>query len=294
MIVLVNLVGNSLVCLVVVRFPGMRTPLNCLLVNLALSDMMVALAITPQYVLRWTFHHPNGTAGDYMCMFLTGGNFIWVGQAASTFSLVAFAVERHLAVVRPLGELPGRINIRRLTAVITASWLYALLCDLPLFFVVRHKDGVDHCVERWPPDKKLAKVYTIVCFFVFGAIPVGIMAFLYTKVLCKLWKIGVRSTPLLAGKGRIRARQKVTKMVLVVSIVYVVCRLPNLVLYMLSQFQPDLYAYFSDPYVISVVLVGLNSAMNPFIYAIYSNNFRQHIRIAICCRAYRPVDVIAR
>ena len=287
--VLVNLVGNGVVCLVVLRYRGMRAPINYLLVNLAVSDMMVALAITPQYVLRGTFHHPNGTAGDYMCIFLTGGNFIWVGQAASTFSLVAVAVERYFAVVRPLSDR-SRLTTRRLITVVITAWIYALLFDLPLFFVVRHQDGVGHCIERWQ-NIQLAKAYTIACFFVFGAIPVGTMIFLYSRVLYTLWKGGERA-PLISEQARIRARLKVTKMVLVVSIMYAVCRLPNLVLYMLSRFKPELYAYGSYPYVTSVVLVGLNSAMNPFIYALHSTNFRQHIRGALCCRTYRSADFL--
>jgi len=288
-ILVINLLGNGVVCLVVLRYRGMRAPINYLLVNLAVSDMMVALFITPQYVIKWTFHHPNGTTGDYMCMFVTGGNFIWFGQAASTFSLVAVAAERYFAVVRLLSDR-SRLTTRRLISVVTASWIYALLFDLPLFFVVRHKDGVDHCIERWP-DKKLAEAYTIGCFFVFGAIPVGAMICLYSRVLRKLWNVGVRAT-LISEQARNRARLKVTKMVLVVSIMYAVCRLPNLVLYMLSQFKPELYAYGSDPYVTSVVLVGLNSAMNPFIYALHSSNFRQHIRGALCCRTYRSADFL--
>ena len=291
-IVLTSLLGNGLVCLVVLRFRGMRAPINYLLVNLAVSDIMVALSITPQYVIKWAFHHPNGTVGDYMCMFFTGENFIWVGQAASTFSLVTIAVERYLAVVRPLSDR-SRLTTRRLLAIITSGWIYAFLFDLPLFFVVRHKNGVDHCVELWP-DKKLAEAYTIACFFVFGAIPMGAMIYLYSRVLYELWKGakgGVR-TALISEQARIRARLKVTRMVLVVSVMYAVCRLPNLILYMLSQFKPELYAYGSDPYVTSVVLVGLNSAMNPFIYALHSTNFRQHIRGALCCKTYRSADLL--
>ena len=50
---------------------------------------------------------------------------------------------------------------------------------------------------------------------------------------------------------------------------------------MLSQFEPDLYAYGSNTYITSVVLVGLNSATNPFIYTLCSSNFRRNIRGAL-------------
>lgn len=294
-VVLINLLGNGLVCLVVFRFRGMRAPINYLLVNLAVSDMMVALFIVPDYIVNWSFQHPSGITGDYMCMFITGGNFVWVGMAASTFSLVVVAVERYIAVVHPLNKR-WRLTNQRLVVVIMASWLYAIVFNLPLFFEVGHEDGVTHCVERWSnstlvEQHKLGKVYTIACFFVFGAIPMGTIAFLYLRLLCKLWKSGVRAT-LISEQTRIRAIRKVAKMAAVVSIVYAVCRLPNLVLYMLSEFEPKLYDYDSPFYITSVLLIALNSAMNPFIYTLHSTNFRRHIKVALCCRDYRPADYL--
>lgn len=290
-VVLVNLVGNGVVCVVVLKYRGMRGPMNFLLVNLAVSDMMVALFIAPVYVIKWAFHHPSGVAGDYLCRFITGGNFIWVGGAVSAFSLVVVAVERYFAVVHPLG-VRWKLTNPRLTAVAITSWLYGVLFNLPLFFVVRYDgDGVFNCPERWS-DEHLAKVYTIACFFVFGAIPMGAMAFLYLKMLGNLWKSQGDRNAQVFEQARIRSRLKVTKMVAVVSIMYAVCWLPNLVLYMLSKFRPDLYEYGSVPYVTSVVLVGVNSAMNPFIYALHSTNFRQHIRGALCCRTFRSADFL--
>lgn len=291
-VVLVNLLGNGVVCVVVLKYQGMRGPINYLLVNLAVSDIMVALAITPVYVIKWAFHHPSRTAGDYMCRFITGGNFIWVGGAVSAFSLVVVAVERYFAVVHPLDDR-WRLTNRRLTAVIIAGWIYGVVFNLPLFFIDRYdKDGVSQCPEHWP-DTQLAKAYTIACFFVFGAIPMGAMAFLYLKMICNLWKTQAdQDTFIVSEQARIRSRLKVTKMVAVVSIMYTVCWLPNVVLYMLSQYKPELYAYGSVPYVTSVVLVGVNSAMNPFIYALHSTNFRQHIRGALCCKTYRSADFL--
>ena len=293
-IILINLLGNGLVCVVVLRYSGMRAPINYLLVNLAVSDMMVAVFIAPQYVLRWTFHHPTGTAGDYMCRFITGGNFIWIGGVMSAFLLVVIAVERYLAVVRPLSGRP-RLTTRRLIAVVTAGWMFALLYNFPLFFVVRHKDeGNQSCLEQWP-NKTLAKSFTVACFFVYGVVPIGTMACLYSRVIYKLWKGGIRATQL-SEQARIRARLKVTKMVVVVSIMYTVCWLPNLVIYMLSQFKPELLGhdsyFYVDYFVVSVVLVGLNSAINPFIYTLHSSKFRHHIRGALCCRTFRSADFI--
>lgn len=54
--VAINLLGNSLVCLVVLRDKTMRTTMNFLLVNLAVSDMIVGVFSTFRYVNLDSIH----------------------------------------------------------------------------------------------------------------------------------------------------------------------------------------------------------------------------------------------
>ena len=293
-LIVINLLGNSVVCVVVLRYRGMRAPINYLLVNLALADMLVALGIACQYLITWTYHHSYGTSGDYICKFLTGGNFIRIGGLTSGFFLMAIAVERYLATTQLIRDR-FRLTTRRLTAVIIVGWTFAMVYNMPLFLVVELiKDGGNQCTEHWCPNENLGKAFSVGCFFFFGAIPVVTMVTLYSKVLYKLWKGGIHAT-LLCKQARMRSKLKVTKMVIVVSVLYAICWLPNLVIYMLSRFNPDLLEhgsyFFADTFVISVVLVALNSAMNPFIYALHSTNFRRHIKSALCCRTYRAADL---
>ena len=58
--VVVNLLGNSLVCLVVLRDKNMRTTMNFLLVNLAISDMIVGVFSTFRLVFR--FLNPSASS----------------------------------------------------------------------------------------------------------------------------------------------------------------------------------------------------------------------------------------
>ena len=289
----INLLGNGVVCLVVLRYRGMQAPINYLLVNLASADMMVALAVACEYVIPWIYRHPYGTSGDYICKFLTGGNFIWIGGVASGFSLTVIAVERYLAIVRSVRDR-SRLTALPLTAVIIIGWILAVIFNLPLFFVVkRHKDRGNHCIDHWHPHKNLGKAFAVACFFVYGATPIITMVIMYSRVLCKLWKSGIHAT-LLSEQARIRSKRKVTKMVIMVSILYAICWLPNSVIFILSKFTPDQLGHgsynFTTPYIISVVLVALNSTMNPFIYALHSTNFRRHIKGALCCRAAEFVN----
>lgn len=70
-----------------------------------------------------------------------------------------------------------------------------------------------------------------------------------------------------------RLRLKVIKMVFVVSLMYIVCWLFNLVLYMLFKYELEVYVYGLVFYIILVVFVGVNLVINFFIYVFYSSNF---------------------
>lgn len=77
-------------------------------------------------------------------------------------------------------------------------------------------------------------------------------------------------------------RRRVTKMVVTVSVIFALCRLPALTMYLVSYFSPS-QDYSDVLHIISVTLVTLNSAINPFIYALVNQRFRQHIKELICC-----------
>ena len=82
----------------------LRVPINYLLVNLAIADIMFATFIAPQYILSQTFTHPGGFTGKVLCKLLTGRNFAWVGAASSVFTLVNISMERYYAVMYPLSN----------------------------------------------------------------------------------------------------------------------------------------------------------------------------------------------
>ena len=97
---LTDFVGNILVCLIILqrkRFKFRRSTLDFLFLNLALADITVALFAIPRYVLNHAFVHPLGSVGDFLCRFVTGGNLMWTGGAASVFTLVSIAFERRHA-----------------------------------------------------------------------------------------------------------------------------------------------------------------------------------------------------
>ena len=78
-----------------------------------------------------------------------------------------------------------------------------------------------------------------------------------------------------------RVRKRVTSMVVVVSAIFGICWGTIQVLYTLRMFT----SYQMSPIVIAIsnIMVLFNSAVNPFVYALFNQNFREKIKGMLRC-----------
>ena len=283
---LIDFVGNFLVCTIILqwkRFRFRRSTLDFLFLNLAAADMLVAVFAIPRYVLHRFFAHPRGSVGHFLCRYITGGNLMWTAGAASVFSLVAIAFERrHVAdvVTRPYFSIQN-FSKAKLRALVLMSWIFALLLNLPLFFIMSYDERTDFCIENWP-NSLLPKLYGILWFTVVGALPILFMTTLYSKVVYQLWVKRAR-TPEVNRRAILIPRRKATRMAITLTFIYSICWLPNLILYILA-FNISDSVYGSPLYKWSVVLTSLNSAVNPFVYTLQSRRFRVSVKRILMCK----------
>ena len=82
--IIVNIAGNSVVCVLILKKKAMKTSINWLLFHLAIADLLVAVFFIPPCILSHFFEQPSGVTGDLLCKFITGGVLGWA--AASAFS----------------------------------------------------------------------------------------------------------------------------------------------------------------------------------------------------------------
>lgn len=90
--------------IVLCAFQLYRNPLNILVVNLAVADILYATFIALQLVSKVTFTHPDGLTGTMFCKFFTYGCAAWIGAVSSVVTLVAISVERYYVVMYPHGN----------------------------------------------------------------------------------------------------------------------------------------------------------------------------------------------
>lgn len=140
----VSTIGNILVCLVVLGTKRMRTTRNFLLVNLAVSDLTVALLCIPfDLVLKITA--PNWPLGAAMCKLLWPSMTLVTNSSAVTLAVISF--DRYRAIVRPT---KARLTTRQTGFIIGAIWVVSLLLVLPYVFALKVIDN--SCDEEWPSN----------------------------------------------------------------------------------------------------------------------------------------------
>lgn len=281
--VIVDLVGNTLVILVVLQNESMKTPVNYLLVNLAVADILVGVFFGIQFIITPVLTHPVNKAGDLLCKFVTGGVLGWVGAVASVFSLVAIAIERYYAVMFPHSQR-GKLTKTKIAIFAIVSWVLALLWAGIGFFITIYNKDIKGCVHSWSKEI-YANVYTVGWMVVAGVMPLGIMGLLYARVVYRLWFTTQESE--VTQMALLRCRKRVTKLVIAVTIVYALCWVPELTIYFLGFTGAiQLRAIHFN---IASALVFFNSTINPVVYALQSSIFRRHLwdLICACCRKGR-------
>ncbi|XP_078374772.1 neuromedin-U receptor 2-like [Oculina patagonica] len=277
-LVATTLVGNLLVCLAVLRNKILQTPVNYLLMNLAIADLMIVISFTPRHILEGLYHHPRGLVGEILCKTITSDTFTWVGGVASAISLVVMAYERYTAITSPFGRR-STFNCRKLKIVVVLCWVVAELFNIPLFYVRRLNRERGFCESHWP-SVSLALGNNFAWLILIGIIPFCFMVFCYGKVIKHLRREVVPGQQL--SVSVMKSRKKVTKMLMTVTAIYGVCWIPNLILYVVWYYVLETDVMYTINKVF-LVLFLVNSCANPIVYALQSRLFRRHMASYVIC-----------
>lgn len=127
LIFIVGVSGNLLVCLVILKHRNMKTPTNCYLFSLAISDLLVLLFGMPLEVYEMWSNYPFlfGLVG---CYFKTA--FFETVCFASILIITMVSIERYMAVLHPFRARLKNTQQRALR-IILILWLLSIIFSLP-------------------------------------------------------------------------------------------------------------------------------------------------------------------
>ncbi|XP_078660184.1 neuropeptide FF receptor 1-like [Branchiostoma floridae x Branchiostoma belcheri] len=300
-IFLMCIVGNVGVCTVLVKNPKMRTVTNLFILNLAVSDLLVAVFCMP-FTLVDNLLHGN-PFGDAICKLQPLVQGISVG--ASIFSLTAIAVDRFQVIINPREP---KMSKCRAVQIITAIWVFSALIMWPQALVIENKEEVlvdyqnqtmQFCDEQWPSNE-YNQAYTLMLFIVIYIGPLLINLYLYIRISLRIWykpnpamassRLSKMSNLTQVSKKRVR----VIKMLITVLVLFAVCWLPIHACLLIDSFKRHkmtvwqrsfLYAYM---FPIAHWLLYFNSSINPIVYGYFNTNFRRSFEGL--CGAAAPLE----
>ena len=272
--IIFNIAGNSLVCSLMLKKRAFKTSINWLLFHLAIADLLVAVFFIPPCILSHFIVHPSGLTGDVLCKFITGGNFGWVGAAASSFLLVAIAFERFNATLRPLLTL----RHGRSMWLVPVLWLLAILLNTPPIVVTAYDVERQLCVDNFQ-DYTTLRAYHLSWSIGNSLLPMCIIGYLYARIILCLHKPGLVQCS--CPKSASQSRNKVTKMLISVSAIFITCWTPPTVLCFLIPVIPGGYG---TVHYVSTASALLNSSLNPLVYTLHSQQFRKSLVSLVFCR----------
>lgn len=276
-----NLVGNSLVILVILKSRSLRTPMNYLLLNLAVADLMMGVSMFPRFILSDTFVHPRGRAGDVLCKIVMAGNLGWIGAISSIFSLVLISLERYYVIMKPL-SIRHRITTKKLKTLVPISWTAAVIFVIPIFYISHFDEDLGMCNHTWSAAW-LAHSYDFLWLLVAGILPTSIMLALYSRVAYFLWFESNHAGDNVTLQAVRRSRKKVTITMLTLSTVYALSWLPDLLMHVISNALPKQFSLDHPAHTVAIYLVVVNSSVNPVVYAFRFEQFKRELIKIICC-----------
>ncbi|XP_042663942.1 neuropeptide FF receptor 1 [Tyto alba] len=302
-IFLMCMIGNMLVCFIVVKNRQMRTVTNMFILNLAISDLLVGIFCMPttlvdNLITGWPFDNT-------MCKM--SGLVQGMSVSASIFTLVAIAVERFRCIVYPFRQ---KLTLRKALVTIAIIWVLALLIMCPAAITLtvtreEHHFMVDtynnsyplySCWEAWP-ETGMRRIYTTVLFSHIYVAPLALIVVMYARIAFKLFKSAAPAHGQEEPEGRrvSRRKAKVINMLIIVALFFTLSWLPlwTLMLLMdygrLSEGQLRLVTVYVFPF--AHWLAFFNSSANPIIYGYFNENFRRGFQEAFrapFCSPHRP------
>ena len=293
LIFIVSLIGNILIGVIVFRTPTMRRPINFLIVNMAMSDLLFPLFQFPRtvielYVDTWMIRGPLGVA---LCKIVP---FVGIVSAlVSIQTLVLIAVDRFGAVFFPFRSL--LVSSKLCGFLVFTTWITATVVMWPnmsSYKLVESPEGLK-CTRQWEEtfgESVSFKKYILAMFVVFSYVPIIVIAILYLAILLKLRSDSHKirdEQSVNAGEIRARREKNVLKMSIAIVLTFAICWLPFSFYWVLVLFSLNRSTSASCglQYFNAIVFFvwHSNCAINPCICFIYAGNYRQGLKNIFIC-----------
>ena len=289
-IVFLGVVGNFLVCFVILSQAKMKTSMNYYLLSLAIADLGVLIIMYPVVLLKYLFPF-RWLLGKQACHYLYPTVEVFFG--ASVWSITAIAVERYRNIVGAKRyQIQYRSRMKTFVAI-GVVWLASFLfSSVPLYPVMNYHPTLEICIPAMP--NFLFQSYSIVLIVVWYALPLVVITFTYVRIKKRVLQSAVFRTSMSehddgneaalqasSNKERIdkriwRQSNKTTRILTPLVILFAVTMFPLNAFRVMALIMPEYWkkSYYNLIIGQLIMFIMINSSANPLVYYIMSKEFK--------------------
>jgi follicle stimulating hormone receptor len=219
-------------------------------------------------------------AATAFCIAIWG---VWVPFTlgyVSIYTCLTLTIERWLAVVKP--QIYRSLKCRHAILAVIVVWLWACAINITVLFRMKYDVATKKC--KYVPIPQAETKLVWMDFTVQTLIPKSAMVVLYCHVCYTLKKLPSLS----CNDAKLK---KVTVVALVACSALIVNWLPGRITFMLSKY--GIVGIDDEIHIACVMFTFLNSCVNPFLYFIFSPQYRREYvlvfaKLANCCKQAAP------
>jgi hypothetical protein len=282
-VMVVAFVLNSLVIAVFAKTPSLHRTVNYFLVNMAVSDLLLAFAAIPKELLELgtdsTYWRVGGDFGHFLCILQS--ILVDISSVVSILSMICITIDRFCAVMMPLRVtlVPGKVR----GIIIGLIWILSVINYSYYFYVMRltsDDQGNFKCLMSFEPLDTI-KMSTILVTYIavlYGCLPWILVAFLYTAMVVGLKRARISIEANDQNNVRRNRSTSVTRQAFIIVLVFSICFFPIsaifLVIAHVYHFTCSPLPYFGHLYFTAQLMMFLNAALNPCVCLFLSENYR--------------------
>nr|BBA68526.1 pinopsin [Cynops pyrrhogaster] len=267
---------NGLVIVVSIRYKKLRSPLNYILVNLAVANLLVTFfgsSVSFSNNIQGFF-----VLGKSVCEF--EGFMVSLTGIVGLWSLAILAFERYIVICKPMGDF--RFQQKHAVIGCAFTWVWSLLWTAPPLFGWSSyvPEGLrTSCGPNWYTGGSNNNSYIMALFITCFTLPLSMIIFSYTSLLMTLRAVAAQQKE---SETTQRAEREVTRMVVAMVMAFLICWLPYATFAMVVATNKDI--------VIQPALASMPSyfsktatVYNPVIYVFMNKQFRNCLLALVCC-----------
>lgn len=278
-----DIIGNAMVAFIIGKDKRIQNTVNLLILHLSISDIVAGFAILPYLFIEISQDDHNANRGNILCGLKNGLSLFFAATTVNFVTLGVLSFSRYMLINHPTKH---RLRIRKnhIKWIATAIWFVGIAMSLPNTAAFRYEPQNGFCKGYWPNwfNKSAFFSATVIVFLV----PFISLIFTFVSTVHTLWfKASTRRlTRSNSVTGVQSSRKKVTVLLGMLIMTFLICWLPFSVLWILAAtstyFTKSEEGYIKKVRMIRIcILIALsNTCIDPVIYAFGNRQIKNGVR----------------